>query len=366
MEVKFLDFTHMHQPLREQMVAKFEEFYDAQWYVLGKNTRAFEEEYARYCGTSHCVGVANGLDALMLSLRVLGVKAGDEVIVPSNTFIASWLAVSMVGGVPVPIEPRKSTYNINPDLIGEAITPRTKAVMPVHLFGQPCEMPAIMNVCDRHSLAVVEDNAQSQGATYVGRKTGSFGIVNATSFYPGKNLGALGDGGAVTTSSPELAHQVATLRNYGSSRKYFNDEMGVNSRLDEVQAGFLSIKLKLLDNWNSQRLAIARKYSERLNGSGDIVLPVEAKGAGCVYHLYVVRTKKRDSLQEYLTSHGVGTLVHYPVPPHLQKAYAGYNFKKGQFPIADEIAETSLSLPIYPGLREDEIEYVSDLIRKFF
>ena len=348
------------------MVKKFEETFDAGWFILGKNVEEFERQFAAYCHVKFCAGVANGLDALIIALRSLNIGPGDEVVVPSNTYIASWLAVSAVGATPVPVEPRLSTYNMNPDKIEAAITNRTKAILPVHLYGQACEMDAIIAVASKHGLFVVEDNAQSQGAKFKERITGSFGIINATSFYPGKNLGALGDGGAITTDNPELAERVMMIRNYGSRKKYYNDELGLNSRLDELQAGFLSLKLRHLEDWNNERKLIAKKYTERLAGAGDIILPQLAEGAESVYHLYVIRSKLRDALSGFLSEQNIGTLIHYPLPPHLQKAYAGANYKKGDFPIAEEIAATCLSLPIYPGLNDSAIDYVTEKIRSFY
>lgn len=356
----------MHQPIRELMINKFEEFYDSNSYVLGKNVADFEKNYAKFCGVGYCVGVASGLDALVLCLKALDIKNGDEVIVPSHTFVATWLAVSAVGATPIPVEPRLNTYNINPELLTEVITEHTKVILPVHLYGQPCEMDAIMDIAKNHNVSVVEDNAHAQGATYKGRVTGSFGTINATSFYPGKNLGALGDAGAVTTNSKELAFRIATIRNYGSSRKYYNEEKGINSRLDEIQAAFLSIKLNFIEKWNTERTDIAHKYNRRLKGIGDIITPYDANGSRSVYHLYVIRTAKRDALQQHLHKNNIGTLVHYPIPPHLQRAYSDTGFKRGNFAIAEEIANTCLSLPVYPGLGDGAIDFIADTIRKFF
>lgn len=364
--VKFLDFEVMHQPLRERMVRKFQEVYDSHWYILGKQLEEFEKSYARYCGTAYCTGVANGLDALILCLKALNIGQGDEVIVPANTYIASWLAVSAVGATPVPVEPRLSTYNLDPELIGPAISPRTKAILPVHLYGQCCEMDAILSIARRHNLSVVEDNAQSQGATYNKRITGSFGIVNATSFYPGKNLGALGDAGAITTDSQQINSRISAIRNYGSQKKYYNDEKGINSRLDELQAALLSVKLDLLNEWNSQRQAIAKQYDRGLSGVGDIVVPSIADNATSVFHLYVLRTGRRDALAEFLGKNGVGTMIHYPLPPHLQKAYQELKFTTGSFPLSELIASTCLSLPMYPGLSASSVQTVIDTIRRFF
>lgn len=364
--IPFLDFRQMNADVKAELLPSFERFIDKGWYILGEQVKQFEAEYAAFCSSSYCAGVANGLDALVLALKALNIGPGDEVIVPSNTYIASWLAVSYTGAVPVPVEPRADTCNIDPQLIGAAITPRTKAIMPVHLYGQCCEMDAIMNIAAQNKLFVIEDNAQSQGASYNGKITGSFGHLNGTSFYPGKNLGAYGDAGAVTGNDESLINRVTTLRNYGSARKYYNEEKGINSRLDELQAGFLSIKLKHLARWTAQRQHIARRYNELLQNTGDLITPVTAPGATHVYHLYVVRTSRRDALQEFLTGKGIGTLIHYPLPPHLQKAYAELGYRKGDLPIAEEIAATCLSLPVYPGLDDAGIETVCAAIKEFY
>jgi dTDP-4-amino-4,6-dideoxygalactose transaminase len=366
MNVPFLSFAGMHTPIKSELINAFESVYDSHWYIMGNSLKMFEKNYAEFSKTTYCAGVANGLDALTISLKALNISSGDEVIVPSNTYIASWLAVSNVGAIPVPVEPRESTFNINPDLIETAITANTKAIMPVHLFGQSCEMEKIMAIAHKHNLYVVEDNAQSQGSTYKGKLTGSFGNINATSFYPGKNLGALGDAGAITTSDEALFNQVNMIRNYGSQKKYYNEIKGVNSRLDELQAALLDVKLKYLNEWTDARISIATKYNTLLKGVGDIVIPSLAEHIKHVYHLYVIRTNKRDELQDYLNKQGIGTLIHYPIPPHLQKAYSEMNFKKGQFHLAEKIAETSLSIPLYPGLKNDEIEFVAQTIRMFY
>ncbi len=366
MNIPFLSFKQMNADVKAELLPSFETFIDKGWYVLGEQVKKFEQEYAAWNTTSHCAGVANGLDALIIALKSLGIGEGDEVIVPSNTYIASWLAVSYVGATPVPVEPRISTYNINPQLIEAAITSKTKAIMPVHLYGQCCEMDAIMQLADKYNLYVVEDNAQSQGAMYNGKLAGSFGHINGTSFYPGKNLGAYGDAGAITTNNQELFNQACTIRNYGSSKKYYNEIKGINSRLDEIQAGFLSIKLKHLSSWNTQRVHIAQLYHQLLSGTGDLILPELASGATSVFHLYVIRTLRRDALQQFLAEKGIGTLIHYPLPPHLQQAYKDLNYTTGDFPIAEEIANTCLSLPVYPGLSDDEINYISQTIKAFY
>jgi dTDP-4-amino-4,6-dideoxygalactose transaminase len=310
--------------------------------------------------------VSNGLDALHLALRALEIGEGDEVIVPSNTFIATALAVSYTGAKPVFVEPRIDTYNLNPVLIEGAITPKTKAIMPVHLYGQCCEMEAITEIAKRRSLYVIEDNAQAQGATFNEKLTGTWGDINGTSFYPGKNLGALGDAGAITTNDEKLAEQVKMLRNYGSRRKYYNEAIGFNMRLDECQAGFLSIKLKQLKEWNIQRQEIASWYMEELKSIPAVVLPVVAEYASHVYHLFVIRVNERDALQQQLAQNGIGTLIHYPVPPHLQEAYQHLGYQSGDFPIAETIAATCLSLPMWPGLKKSDIQYISKTIQSYY
>ncbi|MCU0441507.1 MAG: DegT/DnrJ/EryC1/StrS family aminotransferase [Bacteroidia bacterium] len=366
MKIPFLSFEKMNAAIKQDALQAFESFIDEGWYILGKRLQTFETEYAVFSETAYCAGVANGLDALVIALKTLSIGKGDEVIVPSNTYIASWLAVSAVGATPIPVEPLIETANINPAAIAAAITSRTKAIMPVHLYGQCCEMDAVMSIADKHGLYVVEDNAQAQGATYNGKKTGSFGHVNATSFYPGKNLGAYGDAGAITTNNEVLYNQACIIRNYGSSKKYYNQILGTNSRLDELQAGLLSLKLPYLNDWNIERNTIAKQYAKMLSGIADLQLPCIAANATSVFHLYVVRTSQRDALQKYLTDKGIGTLIHYPVPPHLQEAYRGLVYKKGQFPIAEQIANTCLSLPIYPGLQSEQIAYIAHTIESFF
>ncbi|WP_310391084.1 DegT/DnrJ/EryC1/StrS family aminotransferase [Hymenobacter sp.] len=366
MQLPFLSFSPQHQPIREEVLAALARVYDSQWYVLGQAVAEFEAAYATFNQTGHCVGVANGLDALHLALMALRVGPGDEVIVPSNTYIATWLAVSYVGATPVPVEPNPATFNLDPAQLEAAITPRTKAIMPVHLYGQACEMTAIMDIARRHNLLVVEDNAQAQGATADGGATGSFGHANGTSFYPGKNLGALGDAGAVTTNDAEVDRRLRTLRNYGSQKKYYNEIIGYNSRLDEMQAAVLSVKLNYLPEWTKQRQQAAALYDQYLAGIGDLTLPVVAAGSTHVYHLYVVRTAHRAALQQYLAAQGIGTLIHYPVPPHLQEAYAHLAMRAGQFPIAEELAATCLSLPMWPGMGEVEVRRVAEAIRMYF
>jgi len=366
MAIPFLSFSPQHDPIRSEVLAAIAGVYDKQWYVLGEQVKAFEQEYSAFNQVGHTIGVANGLDALHLALLALGVQAGDEVLVPSNTYIATWLAVSFVGAVPVPVEPNPATYNLDPALLEAAITPRTKGIMPVHLYGQACQMGPIMEVAQRHGLWVVEDNAQAQGAAWQGQFTGSFGQVSATSFYPGKNLGALGDAGAVTSNDDELARKVQTLRNYGSQQKYYNEMIGYNSRLDELQAAVLRVKLPRLAEWTQQRQQVAARYDELLAGVGDLLLPAVAAGATHVYHLYVVRTTQREALQQHLVQAGIGTLIHYPVPPHRQQAYAHLQLPAGALPIAEELAATCLSLPMWPGMTEEHITAVVEAIKAFF
>ena len=365
MDIPFLSFEPQHKPLRASLIEAFSRVYDSYWYVLGEEVKHFEAEYAAFNQVAHTVGVANGLDALVLALRVLGIGPGDEVIVPSNTYIATWLAVTQVGATPVGVEPELTTSNLDPALIAAAITPRTRAIMPVHLYGQACRMTEIMAIATQHGLYVVEDNAQSQGAAFDGGLTGSFGHVNGTSFYPGKNLGALGDAGAVTTNDEDIAQKVRVLRNYGSQKKYYNEVVGYNSRLDELQAAILRTKLPELAEWTRQRQQVAAWYDQHLAGIADLRLPAVAAGATHVYHLYVVHTPHRDALQQHLTSQGIGTLIHYPVPPHRQQAYQELQLPVGHFPIAEALAATCLSLPMWPGMTEAHIVVVAAAMRSF-
>lgn len=366
MNIPFVSFKSVNEQIKPEILSAFETFFDNGWYVLGEKVKQFEQEYAAFNEVAHCIGISNGLDALHIALKTLEIGPGDEVIVPSNTYIATALAVSYVGATPVFVEPDIRTYNIDPALIAAAITPRTKAIMPVHLYGQACAMEAIMAVAQQHGLYVIEDNAQAQGATFKGKLTGSWGQINGTSFYPGKNLGALGDAGAITTNDEVLARRAAMLRNYGSEKKYYNEVIGHNMRLDECQAAFLSVKLRYLREWTAQRQQIAGWYNEALAGAGDLMLPAVADDATHVYHLYVVRTRQRDALQEYLTREGVGTLIHYPIPPHMQEAYKELGFGKGDFPLAEEIADTCLSLPMWPGMNEENVRQVADKIKGFY
>ena len=347
--IPFLDLKLPHEDLREELQEAFTQVLDSGWFIQGAQLEAFEREYAAFCGTKHCIGVGNGLDALHLILRAYDIGVGDEVIVPSNTYIATWLAASYSGATPVPVEPDEHTYNINPTLIEAVITPKTKAIMAVHLYGQPADMDAINAIAIKYNLKVIEDAAQAQGAGYKGKLAGNLGHAAGHSFYPGKNLGALGDGGAVTTNDDELAHKLRVLRNYGSQVKYYNEVKGFNSRLDEMQAAFLRVKLRKLNEWNARRKQIATYYLANLDAS-NLALPFVPDWADPVWHLFVVRSKNRDQLQQHLNDSSIGTVIHYPIPPHLQSAYSELNYFKGSFPVAEIIHEQVLSLPIGPHL----------------
>jgi dTDP-4-amino-4,6-dideoxygalactose transaminase len=363
MTVPFLDLGAAYRELQTDLESAILASLRNGWYIGGRDVEAFESDFANFTETQHCVGVANGLDALHLALLALGVGAGDEVIVPSNTYIATWLAVSQTGAIPVPVEPAESTYNIDPSRIEEAITPRTKAILPVHLYGQPADLDPILILAHRHGLYVLEDAAQAHGARYKGRRIGGHGDVVTWSFYPGKNLGALGDAGAVTTNDEKIADRVRVLRNYGSRVKYVNEVKGFNSRLDPVQASALRVKLKYLDEWNTRRVAVAKRYAEGLVGAG-LVLPYVPECAEPAWHLFVVQHSKRDAIQRMLQDVGIGTLIHYPIPPHLQHAYMDLGFTKSQFPIAESMANRVLSLPIGPQLSDANVESVIGALKQ--
>lgn len=333
------------------------------WYILGCEVEAFEDEFASFCGVKHCIGVSNGLDALRLTLKAYGIGEGDEVIVPSNTYIATWLAVSETGAIPVPVEPDIRTYNIDPGKIANAITPRTRAILPVHLYGQPANMGPVMKLAEQHNLIVIEDAAQAHGAKYQGKRAGSLGHAAGFSFYPGKNLGAFGDGGAVTTDGSAIADKLKVLRNYGSGTKYENEVKGYNCRLDALQAAFLCVKLKHLEDWNSRRAQIASRYLEELQDTS-LVLPTVPDFSKSVWHQFTVRVKTRDQLRAYLASRGIESLVHYPIPPHHSAAYSQDN-DWGPFPIAEEIAQTTLSLPIGPHLSTSDQTKVIQALTEF-
>jgi dTDP-4-amino-4,6-dideoxygalactose transaminase len=361
--IPFLDLKGINLAQRAELVAAFERVLDSGWYVMGEELRAFEAEYADHCGAAHCVGVGNGLDAIVLALRALGVREGDEVIVPSNTYIATWLAASHNGATPVPVEPDANTFNIDPASIEAAITPRTRAIVPVHLYGQPVDLDPILDIARRHGLKVVEDGAQAHGARYKGRRLGGHGDAVAWSFYPGKNLGALGDGGAITTNDPELAQRLRTLRNYGSTIKYHNDVIGTNSRLDELQAALLRPKLRTLDAGNRRRAEIAARYLDGLAGLG-LALPKVPDFADSVWHLFVVRHPARDELARRLAAAGIGTVIHYPVAPHLQPAYAALGRARGALPISERMHAEVLSLPIGPTQTQAQTDEVIAAVRR--
>ena len=364
MKVPFVSFLPMEHELDKDLRDAFERVYTRSWYIEGVEDENFEKAFAQYCDRKYCVGVGNGLDALMLALKALGVGEGDEVIVPSNTYIATALAVTYVGAKPVFVEPDIKTFNIDPNRIEAAITDRTKAIMPVHLYGQACDMDPIMEIARKYSLYVVEDCAQAHGATYKGKMIGSFGDAAGFSFYPGKNLGALGDAGAMVTNDKEIADKVRALGNYGSDYKYHHIYLGNNSRLDEMQAAFLSAKLPHLDKINAERRRIANRYLNDIKNT-QIVLPYIPEYASPVWHIFGIRCKRRTELETFLNERGIGTNKHYPIPMHLQECYKDLGFKNGDFPIAEEISATELSIPMYYGMTDQEIQYVIDSINEF-
>lgn len=364
MKIPFVTFRPLEKKLDKELRAAFERVYTRSWYIEGEEDKNFEEAFAKYCDSKYCVGVGNGLDALFLSLKALGLGAGDEVIVPSNTYIATALAVTYVGATPVFVEPDIRTFNINPENIEAAITDKTRAIMPVHLYGQPCDMEPIMEIAKKHNLFVVEDCAQAHGAAYKGKVIGSFGDAAGFSFYPGKNLGALGDAGAMVTDSKELADKVRALGNYGSDYKYHHILQGNNSRLDEMQAAFLSGKLDSLNEVNENRRSIAQMYLQGINNP-EIVLPFVPDYAQPVWHIFGIRCSRRDELEKFLNDSGIGTNKHYPIPMHLQECYADLGYKEGDFPIAEEISATELSIPMYYGMTDQEVQYVIDKINEF-
>ena len=357
--IPFLDLGAAYRELKTEIDAAVQRVLDSGWYILGPEVEAFETEWASYCEASHAVGLANGLDALILALRALDVGPGDEVIVPSNTYIATWLAVTAVGARPVPVEPDPATHNIDPALIAAAITPATKVILPVHLYGQPADMDPILAIARQHGIAVVEDAAQAHGARYKGKRIGTHGDIVCWSFYPGKNLGALGDGGAITTNRADLADKIQVLRNYGSRVKYVNEVQGVNSRLDPIQAAVLRVKLAHLDDWTERRRVLAAQYLAGL-GDTNLILPHVPDWANPAWHLFVVRTTERETLQSRLTAAGIGTLIHYPIPPHMQAAYADMGIEPGALPLARQLAGEVISLPIGPHLSPDDVQAISD------
>jgi dTDP-4-amino-4,6-dideoxygalactose transaminase len=367
MNVPFNTFRDFPQGLQQQVEEALVAEYRRNRFILGPSVTAFEQAFAHYLGCKEVIGVGNGYDALVLCLRAVGLGQGDEVIVPANGYIATINAVEQVGATPVFAEPDPQTYNITAATVAPVITFRTKALLPIHLYGQPCELDGLLQLCQNHQLVLIEDFAQAHGATYRGKQVGTFGKINATSFYPTKNLGAVGDGGAVATQEEDLATWVRQYHNYGQSRRYEYAQAGINSRLDSLQAAVLSEKLPVLDVLNQERKRLAAVYTKELAGVGDVVMPfVPSPRIDHVYHLYVIRTRQRDSLQQYLQDQGIQTLIHYPVPPHLQVAYEYLGYQKGDFPITEQLAQTSLSLPLFPGMTEQEQTYVIQHITQFF
>lgn len=361
--VPFLDLAGLNDTIRFDLDRGYRRVMDSGHYILGSELLQFENQFATYCEVNNCIGVGNGLDALTLLLKAYQIGVGDEVIVPSNTFIATWLAVTACGATPVAVEPDLVTNNIDPELISKSITARTKAIIPVHLYGQPVDMDLINTIANKHGLIVIEDAAQAQGARYKNQKVGSLGHAAATSFYPGKNLGALGDGGAILTNDDVIANEVRRLRNYGSIIKYEHDLSGCNSRLDELQAAFLQVKLAVLDEWNDRRKMLAALYGKLLKPSKNTILPTCSDYIDPVWHLYVIRSKQRDELQKYLAKNGVSTVIHYPIPPHRQKCFS--EFQGLHLPIADLLASEVLSLPISPVMSVSQVEYVAACVNQF-
>jgi dTDP-4-amino-4,6-dideoxygalactose transaminase len=361
--IPFLDVPAAYAELRDELDEAARRVMASGQFILGPEVTAFEEEFAAYCGTRHAIGVGSGLDALRLILLGYGVGPGDEVLVPSNTFIATWLAVSQTGATPVPVEPDPATHNVTAAAVEEALTPSTKAIMPVHLYGQPADMDGLAALGRERGIPVIEDAAQAQGARYRGRRAGGLSDAAGFSFYPGKNLGALGDAGAVTTDDDALAERVRMLRNYGSKVKYHHDLAGMNSRLDSLQAAFLRVKLRRLDEWNERRIAVAERYLDRLGGAEEVVLPEVAEWAEPVWHLFVLRHPRRDELQERLREAGVDTIIHYPIPPHLTGAYAA-GFGPGDLPVAEQLAGEVLSLPMGPHLPLGDADRVAAAVRE--
>ncbi|RDU22121.1 DegT/DnrJ/EryC1/StrS family aminotransferase [Anaerosacchariphilus polymeriproducens] len=364
MKIPFVSFETMHNEIKDEMIGSFQRVLEKNMFIKGEELEKFEQEYANYCGTKYCVGCGNGLDALYLILKAYDIGNGDEVIIPSNTFIATALAVSYAGAVPVLVEPENDSYLINPKLIEEKITDKTKAIIPVHLYGSIADMDEINQIAKKYSLKVIEDSAQAHGALYKGKRAGSLGDAAGFSFYPGKNLGALGDGGAVVTNDEELAEKVRALGNYGSKIKYHHILQGNNSRLDEVQAAFLRIKLHELDKWNHKRNEIASMYLDGIQNN-KIIMPKVYDEKYSVWHVFVVRTENRDEFEKYLNQNGIGTTIHYPIPIHMQESYLSLGIEEGSLPISEELAKTVISLPMYYGLKEEEINYIINIINQY-
>lgn len=362
--VPFCSLKYAHDQIKSEMDGAMDAVYKRGQFILGSEVEEFEKEFAIYSGTRFCVGLASGLDALYVSLRLLEIGEGDEVLVPAHTYIATWLAITQCGAKIVPIDVDPNTMLLDLEKVEQAITTRTKAVLPVHLYGAACDMTRLAEIAERNHLKIIEDNAQAHGASWENQLTGSFGQCNATSFYPTKNLGAIGDGGAITTNSEKIYKEAICLRNYGSTERFVNPVLGINSRLDEIQAAVLRVKLAHLNDWNEQRREIAKTYEEGLTGIKDLVLPPRREGD--VFHLFVIRTKYREKLRSYLFKKGIGTMVHYPIPPHFQKAYRHLEFRKGEFPITEQLSETVLSLPMWPGLGPDQVQWVIEQVKYFF
>lgn len=364
MRVPFAIFNPMHDEIKEELIGAFNNVLEKSWFILGNSVEKFENEFASYCNVNHCVSCGNGLDAIFLILKAFNIGEGDEVIVPSNTFIATALAVSYCGAKVVLVEPNIDTYNIEAEKVKDKITDKTKAIIAVHLYGQPTDMKELKLLAKQYNLRLIEDAAQAHGAMYNKNKVGSLGDAAAFSFYPGKNLGALGDGGAIVTNDSELAEKVRALRNYGSLEKYHHKYKGNNSRLDEVQAEILRVKLNYLDRWNNERKVIASKYVDGITNS-KILLPKVSNNCEPVWHLFVIRTNYRDNLQKYLKDNGVQTSIHYPIPIHLQEAYRDLGYTEGQLPISEEISNTVISLPMWYGISDKQINYVMELLNKW-
>lgn len=362
--IPFLDLHSSYEELREPLNQAWLRVMDSGWYILGQEVEAFELEFAEYCGAMHCVGVANGLQALELILQAYGIGREDEVIVPSNTYIATWLAVSNVGATPKPVEPRLATANLDPERVEAAITTRTRAIIAVHLYGQPAEMGKLRAIAAHYKLRLIEDAAQAHGAQWKGKRVGSLGDAAGFSFYPGKNLGCYGDGGAVVTDDDSLAQRVRVLRNYGSRQKYHNECRGTNSRLDELQAALLRVRLRVLDEWNERRRRQASRYLAELASLPALTLPSVSTVARPVWHQFVIRCTDRDLLETRLSGKGVGTMIHYPVPPHLSSAYGDLGYRRGSLPIAESLAKTVLSLPIGPHLRSEQQSTIIEAIHE--
>ena len=364
MRINSIDFPREYKILKNEMDEAYKRVMESGKYILGSEVLNFEKEFASYCHSKFCIGVGNGLDAIHLSLLAMGIGKGDEVIVPSNTYIATWLAVSHTGATPVPVEPLFNTYNLDPDLIEGAISTKTKAIIPVHLYGQPADMDPINELAQENNLKVIDDAAQAHGALYKGKKVGSLADITAFSFYPTKNLGAIGDGGAITTNNEDLAEKLRILRNYGESKKYVNNIIGYNSRLDELQAAFLRVKLGHLDEMNRKKISIALKYLKEISND-DVNLPSVMNNVVHVWHQFVIKTKLRDNLKQFMYENGINTLIHYPIPPHMQDAYKSLGLGRGRFKISENLSNQIISLPIHWTLENNEVEYIISAINKW-